>query len=1065
MSTLVNAFGTLTVNTSTGAYNFAPNAAAIEGLDVGENPSLNFTMTVSDGDAPLGTQTYTINLTGADDTPTLAAVTSGSIAEVNQSSSTTSSGLSGTLVGADVDVETLTYGVVGGTVSAGVSTLVNTYGTLTVNTSTGAYNFAPNAAAIEALDVGENPSLNFTMTVSDGDAPLGTQTYTINLTGADDTPTLQAVTSGSVAEVPNSTSTIDSGLTGTLVGADVDVETLTYGIAGGTVSAGVSTLVGTYGTLTVNTSTGAYSYTKNAAAIEALNTGQNPSDNFTVTVSDGDAPLGTQTYTVNITGANDAPVGVADKLVISTNTAATFSTSVLTANDTQQLRVTSMAIVGAPQGSLSFNAATQTFTYNSTSGTGASVDTLTYTLADGSTGTVTLDVVNANPSTFDLTTVNGGIYSAAGSYQGSYLDFGGGGDVGTGGAAPDTLVGGSGDDTLNGGSGGDILRGGSGDDTLNGQGDPGQFDLVDLSDATGVVTFTLGAGGSGSFVGGAVGLGTDTYSNMEGVIGGLSNDNLTGNASDNEIRGGGGNDTISGLGGNDILKGDAGNDTMTGGAGNDTFVLGPTGVDIITDYSNVAGNSDVIDVSEYVSVAAGTDVIGGQYIRVTTTGSVQIDADGGGTWVTVATVNTGPASYNIQYYSGGVLTTVNVTPSAPPIGIDMDGDGQVSFLATDAGATFDYGAGKVATAWVAGNDGILVRDANHDGQASATEIVFATSGSDLQGLAAYDSNHDGQLSSADAAFADFDVWQDANSNGVVDQGEMHSLTALGIASISLSSDGIAYSAAGGDVSVVGTGSYTRADGSTGVLADAVFNTGAVAQQDQNRLTASNSNAALIGAIAAAGLAASEPLAAASVHGDDHAGANTVQSFAQTVPELSPVAASAVEKLHAAEQMAPSSEQKAPAGSDGAHAPADASDAQLDSGASQQAPAPSELLAGSEAPAHEQIVSATPLAAPSIAMPSAEQLAGVSASDGSAQHDQVLGHVLADALHGGEGHGADLDALLSSLPDHGLGDGSSTLAALASHSAPPGMASGMLPVDFGSAHLSLDMLHMDAPPPA
>ncbi len=93
VSTLVNAYGTLTVNTSSGAYLFTPNAAAIEGLDVGENPSLNFTFTVSDGDGPTVNQGYTINITGADDTPTLAAVASGSIAEVNQSSSTTSSGL------------------------------------------------------------------------------------------------------------------------------------------------------------------------------------------------------------------------------------------------------------------------------------------------------------------------------------------------------------------------------------------------------------------------------------------------------------------------------------------------------------------------------------------------------------------------------------------------------------------------------------------------------------------------------------------------------------------------------------------------------------------------------------------------------------------------------------------------------------------------------------------------------------------------------------------------------------------------------------------------------------
>ena len=133
--------------------------------------------------------------------------------------------------------------------------------------------------------------------------------------------------------------------------------------------------------------------------------------------------------------------------------------------------------------------------------------------------------------------------------------------------------------------------------------------------------------------------------------------------------------------------------------------------------------------------------------------------------------------------------------------------------------------------------------------------MFATSGSDLQGLAQYDSNHDGQLSAADSAFSQFAVWQDSNSNGVVDGGEMKGLTALGITSISLSSDGVSYSAAGGDVSVVGTGSFTRADGSAGVLADAVFATGNRAADEQVRYSSVlNSNVALLGAVAAAGLA-------------------------------------------------------------------------------------------------------------------------------------------------------------------------------------------------------------------
>lgn len=80
--------------------------------------------------------------------------------------------------------------------------------------------------------------------------------------------------------------------------------TLTYGITGGTVSGGNSTLAGTYGSLSVNTFTGAYTYTPSDSAINGLTA--NTTDTFTVTVSDGTLSA-TATYTVNLTAANDTP--------------------------------------------------------------------------------------------------------------------------------------------------------------------------------------------------------------------------------------------------------------------------------------------------------------------------------------------------------------------------------------------------------------------------------------------------------------------------------------------------------------------------------------------------------------------------------------------------------------------------------------------------------------------------------------------------------------------------------------------------------------------------------------
>jgi hypothetical protein len=183
-----------------------------------------------------------------------------------------------------------------------------------------------------------------------------------------------------------------------------------------------------------------------------------------------------------------------------------------------------------------------------------------------------------------------------------------------------------------------------------------------------------------------------------------------------------------------------------------------------------------------------------------------------------------------------VSSTITIDLASPtaPIVLDLNGDG-VHFVGTEAGVLFDYSGDGIheATAWASAEDGILAIDANGDGKVtSADEFVFGSKGlSDLGGLAArYDSNHDGVLDAADADFAKFGVWQDANQNGVSDPGEFSSLTQLGIASIALTSDGKAYTAANGDVVVLGTGSFARADGSSGDLADAVFATEARSQQ-------------------------------------------------------------------------------------------------------------------------------------------------------------------------------------------------------------------------------------------
>ena len=160
-----------------------------------------------------------------------------------------------------------------------------------------------------------------------------------------------------------------------------------------------------------------------------------------------------------------------------------------------------------------------------------------------------------------------------------------------------------------------------------------------------------------------------------------------------------------------------------------------------------------------------------------------------------------------------------------PVALDLDGDNQISYLDQTSGVTYQFSDSSelVSTAWVASNDGLLARQ----GSNGSLNIVFSTQDgeTDLQGLAkVFDSNQDGILSTADSEFSTFGVWQDANSNAVVDAGEFSSLTDRGIVSLSLISNGVSSSAANGDVLVYGQTDYAHANGNLGLAEDVAFTT-------------------------------------------------------------------------------------------------------------------------------------------------------------------------------------------------------------------------------------------------
>ena len=182
---------------------------------------------------------------------------------------------------------------------------------------------------------------------------------------------------------------------------------------------------------------------------------------------------------------------------------------------------------------------------------------------------------------------------------------------------------------------------------------------------------------------------------------------------------------------------------------------------------------------------------------------------------------------NITVNDGGnnsntTVATVKITAITDPIAMDLNGNG-IEYVSRVVGVTHAYDAtGDLATtAWVAPEDGLLAQlksDGTHN-------IVFSTQAgeTDLQGLAkVYDSNKDGVLDSSDTAFSQFGVWQDADSDGVVDSGEFLSLADRGITSLSLTSDGQIHFEANGDVIVYGQTTYTTSDGQLHIAEDVGF---------------------------------------------------------------------------------------------------------------------------------------------------------------------------------------------------------------------------------------------------
>ncbi|WP_170138706.1 calcium-binding protein [Edaphovirga cremea] len=170
---------------------------------------------------------------------------------------------------------------------------------------------------------------------------------------------------------------------------------------------------------------------------------------------------------------------------------------------------------------------------------------------------------------------------------------------------------------------------------------------------------------------------------------------------------------------------------------------------------------------------------------------------------------------------------------ASPIIIDLDGDG-IETLPIERGIFFDHNGDYFAenTGWVAPDDGLLVIDRDGNGLIDTGSELFGNNfilqsgklaANGYQALQELDENQDGILDSNDALWQQLRIWQDSNSNGVVDNDELLSMDDAGVLSLSTEYSNSTYIDEHGNAHKQ-QGSITYTDGRAGISADVWFNT-------------------------------------------------------------------------------------------------------------------------------------------------------------------------------------------------------------------------------------------------
>jgi len=109
------------------------------------------------------------------------------------------------------------------------------------------------------------------------------------------------------------------------------------------------------------------------------------------------------------------------------------------------------------------------------------------------------------------------------------------------------------------------------------------------------------------------------------------------------------------------------------------------------------------------------------------------------------------------------------------------------------------------TGWISSGNAFLVWDRNNDNRINDISEMFGSGNqSGFKALALYDTNRDGRIDAFDDVFKNLKLWQDRNGDGRTDEGELLSLSDVGIKAINLNTTKTNINQEGNTITEVGS---------------------------------------------------------------------------------------------------------------------------------------------------------------------------------------------------------------------------------------------------------------------